>query len=168
MSPCLKVLHATCIREPLLDALTTVCHYSCHYILMGPWGLTPCHGPETRALSPWCPGGHLAASRHSTMICCKLQSHGVNHQKGSGWFDMERKKKAVSWKTEVVASAPDALSNRPWNSQRSCVIASLCWALPRTGEDSVIMDTIHRMTITSTIDFPRTSKLDLRLKESFE
>ena len=32
----------------------------------------------------------------------------------------------------------------------------------------VRMDTIHGMTVTSTIDFPRASKLEPHIKESFE
>lgn len=47
-------------------------------------------------------------------------------------------------------------------------MASLCWILPTTGEFSVRTDTIHRTTMTSPTDFPRASKLELRIKESFE
>lgn len=47
-------------------------------------------------------------------------------------------------------------------------MVSFCWILPTTGESLVIMDTIHRRAITSTIDFPRALKLKLHIKESFE
>lgn len=120
MSPCLKALHGTCCSLPLLDTLTTVRLQSHPYTLAGLWGLIPCHGPETRAVSPWSLGEHLAPSRHSTNICCKWPLREVHSRTrralvGLTWRE---KRQYFGKQINVAASAPNALSNFPQNSPK--------------------------------------------------
>lgn len=170
MSPHLKVLHSACRRLPLLDALVTVHYHSHHYILVGPWGPTPCCGPEMRAVSPWHLREHLASSRYSTNTCCKLSWHEVLSGTRRILVGLIWREEAVFWKTnESCSSCTRGIKPFSVNSPKGrASLHHFAGHFQELESTLVIMDTIHRTTITSTIDFPRASKLGCPIKESFE